>query len=192
MIIPPNPHTSTRWAARWNPWNGSRWERLWGLFAGVLPDAYREAVRVSARMMLPIDGVHPEAIPPMLRRFGLPAYLVESPLTAPAGYAAALARILDAWNTHAVAGSTAGMETELSRAGVAGATIVNITGTAAEGADFAISVPTSTAGATYDGGAVFDDGTTFDRQVTATESQGIAAVIRHFKPARSLFRRLDP
>lgn len=182
-----NRHTSTAWAAAKNPWNGARWERLWGIVAGLLPDLYREGARLSARMMLPLPGTHPEAIGPLLRAFGLPGYAAEQPLDEPAGYFAALARLRDAWATHAVAGATAMLEAELVRAGVADAEIVNMSGDT-EAADFAVRVPGSGDPSLYDAGHTFNSGRTFDRQITPTESQGIRAVIAYFKPARSLFR----
>lgn len=187
MSPPPRPHTWVRWAAAKLPWDAPRFAALWMLLAGLLPSSTDEVGRQVARMQVPVPGTHPGAIPYLLRRFGLPAYLAEQPYTSPAGYAAVLVRLRDAWATHAIAGAKAMLEAELVRAGCAGATVDNLSGTA-EGAEFSIDLPTGDIPETYDGGATYGDGSTYDRQVTPEMSQGIAAVMAYFKPARSLLK----
>lgn len=184
MSAAPRPHTWIRWAASRLPWDAPRFAALWMLLAGLTPSAVDEVGRQVARMQVPVPGTNPGTIPYLLRRFGLPAYVAEQPYTASAGYLAVLARLRDAWATHARAGATAMLDAELARAGLAGATIVNLSGTDV-GARFAVAVPTSGPAIEWDDASVFDDGHTFDRELTSTESQGLAAVIAYFKPARS-------
>jgi hypothetical protein len=184
----PHPHTWIRWAAAKLPWDDELFSAAWMIVVGLVPDSLTEIGRQLARMQLPVEGTHPETIAYLLRRFGLPSYQAEQPYTASAGYLAVLARLRDAWATHAIAGSLAQLNAELVRAGFdADAEFVP----EGDAGDFYLAAPSSGAPFVYDAGADYDEGNTYDRDVTPAQSQGLAQLIRYFAPARSRFVRIQ-
>lgn len=181
------PHTWIRWAAAKLPWDDELFAAAWMVLAGLVPDAAQEIGRQVARMFVPVDGTHPETLPHLLRLHGLPAYLVEDWTTGD-GYRATLARLRDAMLTHAVAGSKAQLDAELIRAGFAEGSQWVAEG---DGGDVYLEAAGGDGGFSYDAPITFNSGITYDVDLSAAQSQGLAALVRYFLPARSRFRRIE-
>lgn len=179
------PHTWIRWAAAKLPWDDELFAAAWMVLAGLVPDAAQEIGRQVARMLVPVDGTHPETLPHLLRLHGLPAYLVEDWTTGD-GYRATLARLRDAMLTHAVAGAKAQLDAELVRAGIPDGQWFGV----GDGGEVELELTGYDPPIDFDGGDTFDSGATFDAVLTPEQSQGLGALVRYFLPARSLFRRI--
>lgn len=98
-----------RWAL------GERAHRITSVIAGLLNDAISDGARQVFRWTLPLPDTPVDALPYLLRDFGLPSYVE--------GYFATLARLRTAFATHAIAGSEAQLISEAVIAGLTGAGI---------------------------------------------------------------------
>lgn len=184
-------HTFTRRALQELPWDGARFGALFGYLSGLIPDSYAEGCRSVARMLVPLPETPRDALPHLLRAFGLPAYLVHDTST-PTGYAATLARMgAAAWATHSIAGSVVGLEAELATAGVTTPTIVPDADPTVS--TFYLTTPDASGPPQEWGGGTWGDGTCYgEYAVSQPARQGIRAVMEYFRPARSRFTGVTP
>lgn len=182
-----NIHTFLRRAAQELPWDGRRFGNLFGYLSGLVPDTIGETHRQLARLTLPLPFSPTDVLPYLARDLGVPLYAANDPTT-PTGYAATLAQLQSTVATHRIAGSMAGLVTELVRAGLAGA---DIRPSATHPAQvFDVGVTTSNPPRVYGTASEYGDGYIFGRQVSAARAAGLLAVMRYFRPAGARFREL--
>lgn len=109
-------HTFVRLADRvWRWARGEYEKRLTGTLASLPADMLADAARQVMRFTMPLPDTPVDALPYLLRSFGLPTY--------DESYWDTLDRLRDASETHAVAGAQAMLEREAVRCGLENPTI---------------------------------------------------------------------
>jgi hypothetical protein len=163
---------SMRWA------RGELAHRMTSVVAGVIPDAIADGARQVMRAMLPLPGSMPDAVPSMLRRFGLPPYM-PGVIT----YAAQLIRLQAALDTQAFAGSYAQMLAELVSIGIASPDI-DTTGVEASG----FFIATTDFTPTIVGSWTIGDDTSIGATATdVAKTRSVVQMLEYFKPAADRF-----
>lgn len=181
-------HTYLRRALQQLPWDGPRFAALFGWLSGLAPDVLAEAHRTVARMLVPVPESPVDILPYLARAMGIPLYAVHD-ATTPAGYVASMARLRTTLAVHEVAGSIAGLASELTLAGLEDVTIAPDDDQTLQAFD--VKCSNSTAPETYGGGATYGDGTIYGRQLPPNVASGVLAVMRYFRPAGARFRNIE-
>lgn len=121
-FLPENRDTFVRQAAVMLRWAlGERAHRLTSTLAGLLPDMIADAVRQAMRFTMPLLTDAPvDALPYLLRSFGLPTY---EEIDSDTQYFATLDRLRAAWTTHETAGAATRIEEEAVTAGLTDAEV---------------------------------------------------------------------
>lgn len=165
---------SFRWA------KGELAHRLTVATAGMVPDAIADAARQVMRMMLPLDGSMPDALPSMFRRFGLPPY-GEDVTT----YFLRLSRLQNMLDTHSRAGSVDQLLEECAFIGIPNPVL--------EATDRGFYIGTT------DGSYVVSENLVGDTWILGDDTyigvslplpqqnRSVLAMIEYFKPAADLF-----
>lgn len=180
----PNLATFIRYAARALRWaRGPAELRHTGVLSGLLPDGVSEAARSIVRWSMPLVNTPEDAIPHLLRHYGLPPY-AES-------YAATLTRLRDTWPTHEIAGAEDMLAAEAERCGITNAVITRDNDTDSafwiEGDNIDPVIPAyDTAGTIYTGGGIV-----YGCQPPSNDvAKNLRSMIRYFRPARERYRGL--
>ncbi len=154
-------------------------KRMGEFLAGLLTDTMVEGARQAMRFSLPLGDTPIDALPYMLRSFGLPFYseLYETTIT----------RLRSAWDTHVVAGAQTMLEAEFAGIGLENPAVdtlgsLHLFGLLADNAE-----PDATWG-TFD----YNDGTVYGGQIDPIIARDINRLLRYFKPARVRWLGLTP
>lgn len=182
-------HTFTRLVAYRCAWAlGPRAAALTGLLAGLVPDMGADAIRQICRWLFPIDSNIPiDALPFMLRLYGIPAYDGES-------YHGTLARLRDAMMTHSRAGGVDMLAQELSRITGLDPAAFNVVPDPPAKFSIAVTEGGLAAKRKYGAaGATYGRGKSYGFQAPDIRwTRNVQRMMRYFKPARERFTGLEP
>lgn len=164
-----------RWAL------GERAHRLTSVVAGLLPDMIADAVRQIARWRMPLEDTPIDAIPYMLRAYGLPEYIET--------YWQSLLRLRNHIETHERAGAQEQLIEELERAGLANCSIVVYGGENA----FWIDYPEAGAEILYDGSHLYGaPEIVYGSGIDPIDAHNVIRLMRYFRPARERWAGFVP
>lgn len=176
-----NRNTFVRFAAvklRWAV--GEYSHRLTSVIGGLLPDLVADSVRHIVRWTMPLDDTPTDALPHLLRNYGMPTYIE--------AYAATMARLRAVVDVHQTAGSQSQLEAELARAGMPGATIE-----IDSGSSFWIRWGDGTTPTYGEPGLTYGTpGLVYGSQVSAADAHNAKRLMSYFRPARELWRGFLP
>jgi hypothetical protein len=173
-------HTFIRYTAAFLHWaKGEMAFRLTATVGGLLHDCMGDTARQIWRFSLPLYDTPVDALPMLLRHFGLPTY--------DETYAETITRLRDVWNTHQYAGAEVMLIAEAARCGITNPSIEIDTGPLGfwiKGDNVQGVMPKF---GTFD----YDDGTQWGYIADdPVHAKNVLAMMQYFKPAREYFRGL--